>query len=1018
MKTMKKALLAMLAVVLLSSAMLISVFAAEEPFGDTAKADEYLSAIQNAAFEDKKALFDVYEEYMNTHRFPDTKLGQINLNLHLARAQQVKHEVTLQSIAALQSDETFKKIDIQGELTEKDWTRNIAYYNTVLVGYESRLYFDTEMEEYKAFAETLIPAVEAIEAKLAERIKTYYTAPLNEYGLKIVSNNGFEPDTNGNISKLNSTQFTTTGNYYEYVDNFGAGGSSHSYHEVLVSRTGDPYSYLNFGSDANNGVVFEFDFYYTGGELAMSCGTAGMGGGYHSELGYWSENGISSGYGGDGTVTKTKFEGSEGLIVKNAWNHVALSFSQATKEFTMYANYVKVGSYKWSLLTSSYSPQTCRFKLSGGEMYIDNILIYYGSAPRIVDQFTNMSDTEKLAYYVDAMLDESFDFANRELAYDWLCDNIGTYYDEVTGEYTDLIADDEAAKASVQAFLGFAFMPYKVKHHVELIHDETVSVPDKMELFRDLTDTITEMEYLDESKKIVFERDENPELYDALERYNKFDIAKLEDEFQLGNLAGLEEIYDRLMALDHDDFETIAARQSIHKEIDLYILAVGEENISTKDPATKINKDLAISLAKIEHDKVVRTISNYLEYFDKATNYQTRVRWIRRIEAEQFYNDVSIFDNPDREKHIPSMIDKYKAILNKMVGYTNEENSKKILQCVDILKEYAYELLNTDPENPILIEDVTGEMLLSYVVAEYEAYLEDDTLSITAWEYARKYVLIARAAMEEGYVPTYSGLSVALRFYNPLFAYYYDLVQLDHIEQIERALSRYETAQTFIDKKGIFIYVETYLAENDIDFTREDIQAIQLRVDAIRAQIEEQEGEGEMLPSAAEQEYIAFLEENAVKFVAAVAQMRAAKDYVTLEAAYKNAQQYYYFIAINDAHTQDAVEEYMTLESKMLEWKEYSDLFIGIINSLSSSDTLDSTYEKLVRAYSVKDLAEATYPGMKEALATYEQAYKNYTDAVNAVNTEVVETVEVMTANVTPYTVIQTIINFFKKLFG
>jgi hypothetical protein len=55
---------------------------------------------------------------------------------------------------------------------------------------------------------------------------------------------------------------------------------------------------------------------------------------------------------------------------------------------------------------------------------------------------------------------------------------------------------------------------------------------------------------------------------------------------------------------------------------------------------------------------------------------------------------------------------------------------------------------------------------------------------------------------------------------------------------------------------------------------------------------------------------------------------------------------------------------------------------------------------------------------MADALSTYETAYKTYTDTVNAVNTEVVETVEVMTAKVTPYTVIKTIINFFKKLFG
>lgn len=1004
MKTMKKVLLAMLVVVLLSSAMLISVFAAEDDWGDTAVADQYLSAIQNAKFEDKKALFDEYEKYMSTHRFADNKLGQINLQLHLARAEQVKKEVTLQSIEALQNDETFNKIDLAG-----DMNKNIAYYNTVLVGYESRFYFNTELEEYKEFAETLIPTVEAIEEALNERIKQYYTAPLNEYDLKVTSRNGFEPDVNGDITKLSSTQFTAEGNFVEYVDNFGAAGSSHSFRQHINSTAGDPYSIINFRPDTDHGVVLEFDLYYQGGSLNMHCGSAGMGGGYHSGLGTLSEDYIQSGSGGDGSVTATNFPNSAGMLVRDAWNRVALSFNQQTKEFTIYINYVKAGSYKWSLLTTNYAPQVARLKQSGGsDMYYDNILIYYGSSPRLVDQFVDMSDVDKLHYYVDMMQEDVFDFANRELAYEWMVENIGTYYDETSEKYTSLIAADEAAQAKVQAYLGFDFMPYKVKHHVDFIYGEEISIFEKLNLFNDVTATIEKMEYFDESKNIVFAREEDPELYDALERYKGIDVAALEDQFQMENLGGLVEIYDRLMALDHNDFETIASREAIHTEINLYILRVGSANISTKDPAAQINEDVETSLAKIEHDKVVRTIYNYLQYFEQATNFRTRSRWIRRIEAEKFYNDVSIFENLEGESHLVRMKEQYDSILEKMVGYTNEENSKKVVQSMDILLKYSYEKLNENAETPILMAQVTGEMMLEYVRAEYEAYLADNSLGKEAWDTVREYILLARAAMEDGYVPSYVGMATAMRFYNPLFDYYYDLVQLEHIEQIESALSRYETAKTFIDKKGICVYVETYLSENDIDFTREDIQAIQARVAEMRAQVEE----------SAEQEYLDRLQENAGKFIAAVAQMSAAKDYVSLENAYQNAKQYYYFVAITDAATQAAVDEYMRLEKDLLAWQEYSEAFIAATNSLSEDDTLDETYAKLVAAYSIKNFAEATYPGMAQALATYEKAYKDYTDAVNAVNTEVVETVEVMTANTTPYVVVETIVNFFKKLFG
>ena len=168
--------------------------------------------------------------------------------------------------------------------------------------------------------------------------------------------------------------------------------------------------------------------------------------------------------------------------------------------------------------------------------------------------------------------------------------------------------------------------------------------------------------------------------------------------------------------------------------------------------------------------------------------------------------------------------------------YLNE-NSKKVVQRMDIVVQYAFEKINENAEEPILMAQMSGELILEHVKAEYAAYLENAELGKEDWEFVRKYVLLARAAMEEGYVPSYTGMSGAMRIYNPLFEYYYDLVQLEHIEQIESALSRYETAQTFIDKKGICVYVENYLFNNDIDFTREDIQQIEARVAEIRAQM-------------------------------------------------------------------------------------------------------------------------------------------------------------------------------------
>lgn len=1020
MKTMKKLLLALLAVVLVSAAMLISVFAVELPWGDTAVADQYISAVNNAPFAQKKALLEKYDEYMETHRFPDSRLGQINLKLHLARANATKYEVTMASISALRDNPTYKKIDLEGEMTREKITKNIAYYNTVLAHYESLYYFDTTLDEYKAFAEELQPKVDAIKEMLDDRIAQYYTPPIEEYALAAGGKTTFELDGNGKLSTITVVQFngkpgTYDGNgYTEIMTDFGSQGSTGSLHQVVHSTSGDPYTYASFGNKSP-GSVFEYDLYYMGGSLTMHCGSAGLTG-YHVSLGTISDEGVTSGY-GDETCPGVTYENSAGLLVRDAWNKVAVAFNNTTKEFTIYLNYYRVGSYKWSLVNTNYGPQVCRFKLGGGEMYLDNITNYTGTVPRITNQMEGMNEVDTLKFYNKILQNEKgfYNFANRETSYNWIAENLATYYAD--GNYTSVIANDEEAKKIIDDFVAFDFTAYKVVHHVDAILNGGLPLTEQLEMYRDLEVTVSKTDYLDENKNINTEVvKEGTELYTAVNKFlYEIDTASLIDRYQMQNLDGLKEKYDALTAINDMDFNTITNRQNAITALEMYILATGSENISRKDPYTAIIEGVAAAKEKIEFDKVVRTISNYLDYYNKAINYATRARWQRRIIAEMYYKNVPVFETPEREQSLPSMVKKWEKLNAEMKEYDKGYNSEVAVKCINLVKEYALALLNEKNGTELTLADLTGEMVLEYVKAEYAAYEADPTVGKPAWDYIRKYILMARASMEDGYVESADGLAFALTFYEPLFNYYYKLVQIDHVSHLNETLARYETASTFIDKKGICTYVENYLVENDINHNLEDIIAIKERVAVIKAEITAAEGEDQ---SAAEKEYLVTLEENAGKFIAAVEQMKAATDYVTLNEAYLNAKQYYYFMAITDENVQAAVVTYMALEETLRTWKDNSDLFIGIVESLANARGLDDTYAKLVQAYAVKDLAEATYPGVAEALSAYNAAYTTYMDTVNAVNNEVTETVEVMTAQNSSYSVMDAVIRFFKKLFG
>ena len=1030
MKTMKKLLLALLAVVLVSAAMLISVFAADLPWGDTATADQHISAVNNAPFEEKKALIEAYDEYMNTHRFPDNKLGQINMHLHLARAKQAKYDVTLASIEALKSNPAYTGIELKDEMTRDEITKNIAYYNTLLAHYEDIYYFDKTVEEYKAFAAELLPKVEALKELYNERLLEYYTPPLAEYDYKTASKYTFEEGPDGKITSIGLQQFTKENAFSEIVKDFGSQGSDSSILIHIYNKTGDPYPMINFASN-DIGVVLEFDVYFTDPNfsLQMECGTQGLSGS-NSSYGSFNKTQITSG-GADATAPHyVPFENSANLMVENAWNRIAIAFNNQTKVFTTYVNFVEVGSFVWSEVNKNYTVKTIRFRGAVGcDMWLDNIVAYYGTAPRITDQLTAMDDIEKLEFYNNILenKDGYFDFANRETAYNWITANFSTYY--ANGAYTDIVADSEKAKAIVDNIREFDFTAYKVGHHVEqILNNDEISITQKLAYYNDLDATIATTEYLDENKQInTTLAPEESDLYKALYSYlYEIDPSKLIDEFQISNLDGLKALYDELVAVNEMDYGTIEARENAITAIDLYVVKTGLDNISKKEIEKDgeepysyaiITKGIEAEKDKIAFDKVVRTIDSYIGFFNKAskTNYVTKARWQRRINEEMYYKNVSIFTDTEKEKHLPAMLEGWGKLNEEMAELNKGYNSSVAIQCIDLVKEYALKLLNKAEDTEVTLEALAEE-LLTYVKAEYDAYLADPTAEKPAWDYVRRYILMARASMPDGgYDENYGGLADAKTFYDPIFDYYYDLVQLEHVAHLNETLARYESATTYIDKKGICTYVENYLVENDIDHTREDIAAIKERVDAISAEIVAGEGEDQ---SAAEREYLAKLEENAGKFITAVDAMKVAADYVTLYAAYQNAQQYYYLMAITDENVQTAVVTYMELEGKLRAWKDSSDLFIGIVGSMSNTDTLDQTYAKLVKAYAVKELTEATYPGMREALSAYDAAYATYTATVNAVNGEVMETVEVMTSQNSSYSVMEAVIGFFKKLFG
>ena len=602
-----------------------------------------------------------------------------------------------------------------------------------------------------------------------------------------------------------------------------------------------------------------------------------------------------------------------------------------------------------------------RERLAGGEVFMSNVIVP-GQWLHITCVFNpDKPADERLALYIDYELVATFDPNPDVKVFEPFEIRVGQQ--NVEGEFSidnfnftwgGSVRNDEwfASLTDEEKFIYISDYLYKEGHSISSVL-----------LAKEQGDVLVGQYGTDSDGDGVNEYfTEDAALRLAVDKFLAFDSESLVEAAMEKNLLEYIEAVEAASALGRsvdnieDRQKVVNAVTALDNGFGSYLNRQDERYISYLTIINTISSD-------VEDDIIIRDFTNYMTRFSAAAT---------TISLEKHYNSATSEYNRFTAG-VRAMIGAggYEAFTEAYNAYTEAgeilaeakraENSKKIIVCVDFIKEY-----------------------------------KDEAAWVENAEYINKYIVIIRDTLKMDYDADYEGLSEALAIYEPINAYFYGILQKQHVEIISAELAKFETANSYIEKMGICAYITRYVSKNDIDENNEEIKALLATHRAYLLELSAQEGD-----------YLEVLEENTVYFVDVVGRMSLALNYNDIKALQAEAEIYYFTMNAGSVIASEAIEIYEEYTAMLDSFGVALDMFVGYVDELKLQTSLDSVYYSLVDcsaqlsvvnsiidAYHLNGVWESV-AGADAAKTAYENSYSNYMKGVVNANSDIDEASEV-----------------------
>lgn len=454
--------------------------------------------------------------------------------------------------------------------------------------------------------------------------------------------------------------------------------------------------------------------------------------------------------------------------------------------------------------------------------------------------------------------------------------------------------------------------------------------------------------------------------------------AKLYDSFK--NNASYKEVAEAFNAIDYQNEIFLPAREGCMIEFENLLANLTKTSVTTANIASKseeianieeyLNNHLSfynqaaedfVGLKAILNDakKQITYTQNLQSFLDTIKKFQRADAYAalyRHMNSAKTYFDFCGLSDPEKYEAIKddtnvdllesslgmTIIEFYELMPSVVAQSRAKENSARILSCIDLI-------LNGDYG-----ENVSYEATQAFWEANYD--------------YINKYVLVIRRIVASGeYDKDYVGVEEAVAIYNSMDAYFYELLQREHAEEITLQLAKYSKTDSYIEKLGICTFINNYIEINDVDTSREDISALLFTLSVYEAEVE-----------GHKETYADILEENTEYFIGTANKMLAYNDYTNLYALYIEAQTYFYGMNIDSEEAKVAIAIYNECEAKINEMTYNADAFAGYVSLLRSASTRAKQYQYLVECSKYVEFVDTGITGMEAAVSIYTESLNDY----------------------------------------
>ena len=516
------------------------------------------------------------------------------------------------------------------------------------------------------------------------------------------------------------------------------------------------------------------------------------------------------------------------------------------------------------------------------------------------------------------------------------------------------------------------------------------------------------------------------EKYTATNR-NAAYLRARELKSSIGSSAELDEYKARFDALDYEeDVKKPAMKanlEEITKMVDrIRFVEVDGELVEKKIDSTN-RLDVALQVQAVEQfitknaELINRADADYLVQADLINGLKNSIQ--RVIYAEDFITAVSKFYRTTTTASASNSMSKHAAVakgIYDLAKYGVDGNIQYV-ENDPVVREFEKNInvkdaLPTDEgyitvfEYYLTFVDLIAErvklensgMIIDCIgfITSLEGYEATEEFWGANIDFISMYVRIIREIVViNNYNADVEGVEDAIAAYYELDAYFYELLQQQHIDVISEQLQNYLATSSYIEKKGFCAYIADYVLENDLVIYNDnlsDIVAAEVSDEALALNelmylynqyLEELESQ--------EADYASILEANTVAFIGTVKTMTSVVTYTELKPLVELAGTYYYGMNTDSAEAKEAVALYNSYVEFINDSERNAEYFIKFASEINNLDAYEENareevlYNALVTCATLVDFVNTEVEGVTEAVELYTAAAEEYNARVSQI---------------------------------